>query len=47
MGHGVCPYLNLNKIRSLSLIMIFIIISYLVNYIFWICLLGFFVDTYK
>ena len=34
MGHGVDSYLGLNEIRSLSLIMNFITISYLFNCIF-------------
>ena len=39
--HGVGPYLGLDEIGSPSPIMIFIIISYLFNCIFWIYLLGF------
>ena len=31
IGHGVGPYLGLNKIESSSSIIIFIIISYLFN----------------
>ena len=34
MGHGVGPYLRLNKIESPSLMMNFTTISYLFNYIF-------------
>ena len=34
MGHGVCQYLGLNKIRSPSPMMNFITISYLFNCIF-------------
>ena len=41
MGYGVDPYLGLDEIGSLSPMMIFIIISYLFNRTFWICLLGF------
>ena len=47
MGHGVSPYLGLDEIRSPSLMMIFIIISYLFNCTFWIYPLGFFVGAYK
>ena len=36
IGHGVGLYLGLDKIGSPSLMMIFIIISYLFNCIFWI-----------
>ena len=41
IGSGVGPYLGLDKIGSPSLIMIFIIISYLFNRTFWIYLLEF------
>ena len=47
MGHGVGPYLGLEKIGSPSPMMVFIIISYLFNCTFWICLLGFSVGAYK
>ena len=47
MGHGVGPYLGLDKIGSTSSMMIFIIISYLFNRTFWICLLGLSVGAYK
>ena len=47
MGYGVGPYLGLDEIGSPSLMMIFIIISYLFNSIFWICLLGFSVGAYN
>ena len=47
MRHGVSPYLDLDEIGSLSPMMIFIIISYLFNRTFWICLLGFSVGAYK
>ena len=47
MGHKVGPYIRLDEIRSSSLMIIFIIISYLFNRIFWICLLGFYVGTCK
>ena len=36
MGHGGGPYLSLDEIGNPSPIMIFIIISYLFNCIFWI-----------
>ena len=36
MGHGVCLYLGPDEIRSPSLMMVFIIISYLFNCTFWI-----------
>ena len=36
MGHGVGPYLGLDEIGSPSLMIIFIIISYLFNCTFWI-----------
>ena len=36
MGHGVGPYLGLNKIGNPSPMMNFIIINYLFNFIFWI-----------
>ena len=35
IGHGVGPYIGLDDIVNPSLIMIFIIISYLFNRIFW------------
>ena len=38
MGHRVGPYLGLDEIGSPSLMMIFIIINYLFNRTFWICL---------
>ena len=41
IGHGVGPYLGLDEIGNPSPMMIFIIISYLFNHTFWICLLGF------
>ena len=47
IGHGVGPYLSLYEIESPSPIMIFIIISYLFNYTFWIYLLRFSVGAYK
>ena len=47
MGHGVAPYLGLDEIGSPSSMMIFIIISYLFNCTFWICLLGCSIDAYK
>ena len=47
MGHEVGLYLNLDKIRSSSPIMIFIIISYLFNCIFKIYMLGFSGAVYK
>ena len=47
MGHGVGPYLGLDKMGSPSPMMIFIIISYLFNRTFWICLLKFSVGAYK
>ena len=47
MGYGVGPYLGLYEIGSPSPMMIFIIISYLFNYTFWICPLGFYVGAYK
>ena len=34
MGHGICSYIGLNEIKNLSLIMNFIIISYLFKFIF-------------
>ena len=34
MGHGVGPYLSLDKIGKPSSIIIFIIINYLINYTF-------------
>ena len=47
MGHEAGPYLGLDEIESSSSMMIFIIISYLFNCIFWIYPLGFSIDTYK
>ena len=47
MGHRVSPYLGLDEIGSPSPMMIFIIINYLFNHTFWICLLGFLVGAYK
>ena len=47
MGHEVGPYLGLDKIGSSSPMIIFIIISYLFNRTFWICLLVFSVCAYK
>ena len=47
MGHGVDSYLGLDEIGSSNPMMIFIIISFLFNQIFWICLLGFSVGVYK
>ena len=41
MGHGVGSYLGLNEIRSLSSMMIFIIISYLFFVLFVFICLGF------
>ena len=43
IGHGV----GLDKIGSPSPMIIFIIISYFFNHIFWICLLGFSIGAYK
>ena len=40
MGHGLGPYLGLYEIESPSPMIIFIIISYLFNCTFLICLLG-------
>ena len=34
MGHGVGPYMSLNEIGSPSLIMTFITINYLFNFIY-------------
>ena len=45
-GNEVCPYLGLDEIGSPSPMTIFIIISYLFNRTFWICLLGFLVGAY-
>ena len=49
--HGVGPYLGLNEIESPSPMIIFIIISYLVNRTFWPnpspYLLGFYVGAYN
>ena len=39
MGHGVGPYLGLDEIENPSPKMIFIIITYIFNCIFWIYLL--------
>ena len=47
MGHGVGLYLGLDEIKSSSPMRIFIIISYLFNRTFWICLFGFSVGAYK
>ena len=47
MGHGVGTYLGPNEIGIPSLIMIFIIISYLFNRTFWILLLEFSISAYK
>ena len=47
MEHGVGSYLGLDEIGSPSQTMIFIIIRYLFNHTFWICLLGFSVGAYK
>ena len=47
MGHGVGPYLCLDEIRSPNPMVIFIIIIYLFNHTFWICLLGLYVGAYK
>ena len=47
IGHGVGPYLGLDKIGSPSPMIIFIIISYFFNRIFWICLLRFSISAYK
>ena len=44
---GMIGYLGLDKIGSSSPMIIFIIISYFFNRIFWICLLGFSVGVYK
>ena len=41
IGSGEGPYLGLDEIGSSSIIMIFIIISYLFNHTFWIYLLEF------
>ena len=35
MGHEVGPYLGLDEIESLSLMIMIIIINYLFNRIFW------------
>ena len=45
--HGVGPYLGLDDIRNPSPMMIFIIISYLLNCTFWIYPLVFSVGAYK
>ena len=47
MGHEVGSYLGLDEIGSSSPMMIYIIINYLFNRTYWICLLGFFVGAYK
>ena len=47
MGHEVCLYLSLYEIGSPTSMMIFIIISYLFNHTFWICLLRFSFGAYK
>ena len=47
MGHGVGPYLGLDEIGNSSPMMMFIIISYLFDHTFWICLLGFSIGAYK
>ena len=47
LGHGRGPYTGLDKIGNPSPMIIFIIISYLFNRTFWICLLGFYVGAYK
>ena len=47
MEYGIGLYLGLDEIGNLSIVIIFIIISYLFNCTFWIYPLVFSVGTYK
>ena len=47
IGYVVDSYLGLDDIGSPNPMMIFIIINYLFNRNFWICLLEFFIGAYK
>ena len=47
MRHGVGLYLDLDEIGNSSPMMILMIISYLFNRTFWICLLGFSIGAYR
>ena len=46
MRHGVGLYLDIDEIGNSSPMMILMIISYLFNCTFWICLLGFSIGAY-